>query len=177
MALTRKFLEALQIPETAIQTIIDEHTATTSKINEELKEANAKYEAAQKELDGVKAGDWEKKYNKANSELEALKSDIAAKETKSKKEAALTAYYEGKKVKGSNLKIAMRGTDLNTIELDDDGKIKDTKALDELIAGDFKGLVETEKRVIDSGSPVGGGSGAVAPNYDLKSAIREQFKS
>lgn len=156
MALTRKMLEALQIPESAIQTIIDEHTSTTSKINEELKTANATLADVQKELEGYKSGDWEKKYNAEHDALEALKSDIAAKETKSKKTAALSKYFEGKGIKDGSLKIALRGTDLAKIELDDKGEIKDTAELDALVAGDFAPLVTSDddksgaQRVIDS---------------------------
>ncbi len=176
MALTRKFLEALSVPEAAVQAIIDEHTATTGKINEELKDATAKLDAAQKELGTLKGGDWEKKYTAANTELEALKADIAAKDTKAKKEAALTAYYEGKKIKGTNLKIALRGTSLDSIELDDAGRIKDTKALDELVSGDFKGLVEVSSRVIDTGAHVGDNNGQGHVSYNLKDAIKEAYK-
>lgn len=176
MALTRKMLEALQIPDAAIQTIIEEHTAVTSKINDELKTANAQLAEAQKELGTYKGGDWEKKYTAEHEALEALKADIAAKDTKAKKEAALKAFYEGKKVKGNNLKIAMRGTDLSAIELDDDGKIKDTKALDELLEGDFKGLIENESRVISTGAHIGENNGAGAVDYNLRSALREAYK-
>lgn len=162
MALTRKMLEALQIPESAIQTIIDEHTSTTSKINEELKTANATLADVQKELEGYKNGDWEKKYNEEHNALETLRADIAAKETKSKKTAALSKYFEGKGIKDGNLKIALRGTDFNKIELDDAGKIKDTAALDDLVAGDFAPLVTSDEpgaqRVIDSGAGLDAGS-------------------
>ena len=182
MALTRKFLEALQVPETAVQAIIDEHTATIGNIKAELTTATQERDKAkedlenvQKDLNVLKGGDWEKKYNDEHKTLEALKADINAKETKAKKTAAIKAYYEGKKVKGSNLNIALRGTDFETIELDDEGKIKDTKALDELLEGDFKGLIENTNRVIDTAARVGNNEGGVV-DYNLKNALKEAYK-
>lgn len=164
MALTRKMLEALQIPDAAIQTIIDEHTAVTSKINDELKTANAQLAEAQKELGTYKGGDWEKKYNAEHEALEALRADIAAKEIKAKKNAALTSYFQEKGIKDGNLKIALRGTDLSKVDLDDAGKIKDLTALDALVAGDFAPLVDNggngAPRVIDSGAGFSAGSKA-----------------
>ena len=176
MAFTRKFLEGLEIPDTAIQAIIDEHVSVTSKINDELKQAKSELGTVQKELDDLKGGDWENKYQADHTELEALRSDVAAKETKAKKEAALKAYYEGKNVKGTNLKIAMRGTDFDCVELDEDGKIKDTKALDELLKGDFAGLVENKSRVVDTGAHIGDNKGGEVVDYNLKNALKAAYK-
>lgn len=175
MALTRQLLEDLAVPADAIQRIIDEHTATTGRINGELKDAKAQLADAQKDLDAYKTGDWEAKYNAEHTALEALRGDIAAKETRSKKESALKAYYEGKKITGANLRVAMRGTDLAAIEIDDAGKIKDTKALDDLVTGDFAGLVAKTERVIDTGAHVGDNAGASA-SYSLKDALRDSYQ-
>lgn len=156
MKLTRKELEAKELSADLISEIIDAHTDVTSRQNEEIKGLNAQIAALQKDLDAYKAGDWETKYNAVNAKYEALTADIAAKETKSKKTAALSKYFEGKGIKDGSLKIALRGTDLAKIELDDKGEIKDTTELDALVAGDFAPLVTSDEpgaqRVIDSGA-------------------------
>lgn len=101
----------------------------------------------QKELDDLKAssGDsWKEKYDALKKEFDGYKADVTAKETKSAKEAAARAYYESKGITGKALDIAMRGsgTEIDALELED-GKIKDTAALDALVKGDFSGLVST----------------------------------
>lgn len=189
MALTRKFLEALGVPEAAVSAIIDEHTAVTSRMQTEIDAAKKDAEqlpVIQKELDDLKAADYEGKYNAEKKEHEALKTSIAAEKSKSAKESALKAYFEGKNIKDGNLAIAMRGVSLDSIELDGD-KIKDTKDLDALVDGDFKPLVSTGKdtgkgggekkaKVVDSGAKLGvNESGGGKPDYSLGSALREIY--
>lgn len=164
MKLTRKELEAKELSADLITEIIDAHTETTSRMNEEIKGKDAQIAALQKDLDAYKSGDWENKYKAVNAKYETLTADIAAKETKTKKETALKAYYEEKGIKDGNLKIALRGTDLSKVDLDDAGKIKDLTALDALVAGDFAPLVDNggngAPRVIDSGAGFSAGSKA-----------------
>ena len=179
MALTRKFLEALSIPENAVQAIIDEHTATVGNIKSELTaatqerdKAKTDIDAIQKELDALKSEDWKTKYEAEQKAHNALKETINAEKTKKNKENALKAYFEGKNIKDGNLKIALRGTDLSKIELDDEGKIKDVTALDELVKGDFAPLVDSgdRPRVVDSGAHVGENNGDTY-NASLRAAF------
>lgn len=174
MKLTRKELEAKELSADLISEIIDAHTDVTSRQNEEIKGLNAQIAALQKDLDAYKAGDWETKYNAVNAKYEALNADIAAKTAKAQKETALKAYYEGKGIKDGSLKIALRGTDLAKIELDDRGEIKDTSELDALVAGDFAPLVTSEEagvqRVIDSGAGFNVGS-----KSDYSAQLRAAF--
>lgn len=189
MALTRKFLEALGVPEAAVSAIIDEHTAVTSRMQTEIDAAKKDAEqlpVIQKELDDLKAEDYKGKYESEKKEHDALKTSIAAAKSKSAKESALKAYFEGKNIKDGNLAIAMRGVSLDSIELDGD-KIKDTKDLDALVDGDFKPLVSTGKdtgkgggekkaKVVDSGAKLGvNESGGGKPDYSLGSALRERY--
>ena len=186
MAFTRKWLEALGVDAGKIDTIIEEHTAVTSRLQSELETAKgsaATLASVQKELDDLKKEDYKTKYESEKSELDQLKASIASEKSKSAKEAALKAYFEGKNIKDGNLKIAMRGVSLDNIELDGEN-IKDTTALDELVAGDFKSLVTTKDtskgtgrgRVVDSGAKSGqNDAGGEKPNYSLRSALKEQY--
>lgn len=101
----------------------------------------------QKELDDLKAAQddgWKDKHDALKKEFEDYKAGVTAKEAKSAKEAAARAYYESKGIAGKALDIAMRGSteEISALELED-GKIKDTAALDDLVKGDFSGLVST----------------------------------
>lgn len=148
MALTRKFLKAMGIEEEKIEQIIDAHTEVTDSLKAErdsYKEKADELETVKAELSGLKAkGDdgYKEKYDSVNAELTALKTKLATEADHKAKLDAVTAYYEGKNITGKNLAIAMRGTNVDSFELDGD-KLKDTTVLDELIAGDFATLVAT----------------------------------
>ena len=90
-----------------------------------------------------------------------VRKDVTEKEVAAAKTKAGRAYFESKGIKGGNLEIAMRGAkdEISALELDGD-KIKDTKALDALISGDYKGLIvsESTKGADPVNPPAGGGS-------------------
>lgn len=153
MALTRKFLAALGLEAEKVDEIITAHTETIEGLKTELAAEKAKTEkipALQKQLEDVQA-DIKAKYvskedhEKTVKEFSDYKNGIAAKEAKSAKEAAVRAYYEGKGIKDSNLTIAMRGSakEIEAIELDEKGAIKDTKVLDALTGegGEYASLI------------------------------------
>ena len=133
-----------------------------------LKDDLTKYKAdaeklpgVQKELDNLKAagdGGYKEKYEKEHSAFETFKTDITAKESKAAKEKAVRAYFESKNITGANLDLAMRGCgeEMSTLELDGD-KIKDTKSLDALVSGTYKGLVSKQTVRIDTGARFNGG--------------------
>lgn len=148
MALSRRMLKALGIEDEKIDQIIEAHSETVDGLKDKLSKAEsdaAKLADVQKELDGLKAGgDFKAKYEKEHADFETYKKDIANKETRAAKEKAVRAYLESKSITGGNLDIAMRGlgAEIDAAELDGE-KIKDTKQLDELVGGTFKGLVVT----------------------------------
>jgi hypothetical protein len=134
--------------------IIEAHAETVDGLKADLaryKETAGKAEQLQKDLEkanadleSAKKDGWKDKHDKVKKEFDDYKAGITAKETKAAKEKAVRAYYEGKKITGDNLAIAMRGSgaEIDGIELDGD-KIKDTAALDALVSGAFAKLVST----------------------------------
>lgn len=133
-----------------------------------LKDDLTKYKAdaeklpgVQKELDDLKAagdGGYKEKYEKEHSAFESFKTDITAKESKAAKEKAVRAYFESKNITGANLDLAMRGCgeEMAALELDGE-KIKDTKSLDALVDGTYKGLVSKQTVRVDTGARFNGG--------------------
>ena len=133
-----------------------------------LKDDLTKYKAdaeklpgVQKELDDLKAagdGGYKEKYEKERSAFEAFNTDITAKESKAAKEKAVRAYFESKNITGANLDLAMRGCgeEMAALELDGE-KIKDTKSLDALVDGTYKGLVSKQTVRFDTGARFNGG--------------------
>lgn len=170
MALTRRALKAMGIEDEKIDEIIAMHTETVDGLKADV----AKYKAdagqlpeVQRELDTLKAagdGGWKEKYDNVKKEFDTYKQDVSKRESAAAKEKAARVYYESKGITGKSLDIAIRGSgaEIDALELED-GKIKDAKALDELISGTFAGLVSTtETRGANTSNPPannnGGGS-------------------
>lgn len=165
MALTRKALKAMGLTDEQVDSIVEMHVETTDALKEQRDSYKAdaeKLAAVQAELDALKAkGDdsYKEKYESEHTAFENFKADIAAKETRSAKEKAVRAYFESKNITGGNLDLAMRGCGSEMAALEMDGEnIKDTAALDALLAGAYKPLVSTtETHGSNPASPPNGG--------------------
>lgn len=158
MSITRKMLKGMGLTEDQQETILEAHTETVNEIKAERDRLRAdaeKLPGIQKQLDDLKAAGsdgYQEKYEKEHKDFEDYKADVAAKETRAAKEKAVRAYFEGKKIEGANLNVAMRSSsaEIDAVELDGD-KIKDTAALDALVVGDYAGLVTKAAVSIDTG--------------------------
>lgn len=152
-------------PKDVLGKICDLHTSNSDGKDETIKDLRTKLESAEHERDALKAkggDDWKDKYEKEHNAFETYKKDQTAKETKAAKESAVRAYFEGKSITGGNLNIAMRGAkdEINGLELDADGKIKDTSALDALVGGEYAALVvTTQTRGANTATPPAGNGG------------------
>ena len=175
MALTRRLLKGMGLTDEQMDTIIEAHTDTVDGLKADV----AKYKAdaeqlpkVQRELDTLKAagdGGYQEKYEKVKKDFDDYKAEISTKETKAAKEKAVRAYYESKGITGKSLDIAIRGSgaEIDALELED-GKIKDAKALDELISGTFAGLVSTtETRGANTSNPPANNNGGAMTKADI----------
>ena len=170
MSITRKLLKGMGLTDEQVDTIIEAHTETVDGLKADVSRYKAdagKLAGVQKELDDLKeAGDggYKEKYEKEHSDFEAFKSNITAKETKAAKEKAVRAFFESKNITGANLDLAMRGCgeEMAALELDGD-KIKDTKGLDALLSGAYKGLVSTMQQ--QGANPANPPAGTPAKRY------------
>ena len=166
MSLSRSFLKSLGLNDDQISAVIDAHSETVTALNTRYSELETKYTSAkesadqlpdvQKELDDLKKSDFKSKYEAEQSAHNALKESVSREKAHAAKEKAVRAYYEGKNIKGNNLTIAMRGTDLDRLQLDDSGNLADTAALDALVDGDFRPLVTSARRTVSSGGTLSG---------------------
>ena len=140
------------------------HLGVVDPLKDDLTKYKAdaeKLPSVQKQLDDLKAagdGGYKEKYEKEHSAFEAFKTDITEKESKAAKEKAVRAYFESKNITGANLDLAMRGCgeEMAALELDG-GKIKDTKSLDALVDGTYKGLVSKQTVRVATGARFNGG--------------------
>lgn len=171
MSLTRKSLKVMGLTDEQIDSVIEMHTETISGLKEKIESVENSVETVEKlkadvekyksELENAKQSiaDGEKykeMYENEKSAYEKYKGDITAKETVAAKEKAIREYFKNKGINDDNMSIAMRGikSEIDAAELDDKGKIKDTKVFDELIKGDYSKLVShTETKGADTQIP------------------------
>lgn len=149
MALTRKLLKGMGFTDEQVDTIIEAHTDTVDGLKDQISTYKAdaeKLPGVQKELDDLKKegadGGYKAKYEKEHKDFQDYKDGITAKETAAAKEKAARAYFQGKGIPAESMALVIRGAkaEIDGLELDGE-KIKDSKALDDLLNGDYKGLI------------------------------------
>lgn len=158
MAFSRQTLKAMGFTDDQVQSLIDLHTEVTDNLKAEIKkykedaeklsdvqrqldEANSKISAAEKE-------DYKGKYESEKAAHDKLKEDIKAKETTAKKSTAFKAYLKEKGYSDNAItKITKYGGYVDGIELDDEGKIKDSDKLLTSIEGEWGEYKPTTTKV------------------------------
>lgn len=155
MALTRKFLTALGIEADKVDQIIEAHTEVTDSLKTErdqLKEDAEKLQAVQKELDDLKEAvekngndPYKVKYEALKEDFENYKKDIETKESTAKKESALRAVLKEIGVADKRIDAVIKVSDVESIELDGEGKIKDGDKLKESLKSEWSDFIATTK--------------------------------
>jgi len=154
MALSRKMLVAMGIESEKIDEIISAHSETVSAIKEErdtykadaekLKAVEKDLETANAELEKFKSGDWEKKYTDLKTEYDGYKQDVKTKETTANKTAAYKKLLKDAGVSEKRFDAILKVTDLNSIELDNAGVVKDAEKLTEGIKSEWSDFITTD---------------------------------
>lgn len=184
MALTRKFLTALGIEDTKIDEIISAHTETVNALKEardSYKDDAEKLAEVQKSLDKAneklqeyeQSGDkdsWKVKYDalvedkkKLQKDFDDYKADISAKEVLAKKKDAYKQLLKDSGISDKRLDAVMRVSEFDKIELDENGKIKDSGKLSEEIKSEWADfIVQKEARGADVSNPAANNRGSGA---------------
>ena len=166
MSLSRSFLKSLGLNDDQITAVVDAHGETVTALNQKYAELENLYNSAkesadrlpdvQKELDDLKKDDFKSLFEAEKSAHDALKDAVSRKEAHAAREKAARAFYETKNIQGPNLNLAMRATDLDSLELDEQGNLSNPSALEDLVNGDFKSLVTMPHRTVTSGANLTG---------------------
>ena len=153
MALTRAFLKGMNLTEEQVSAIIEEHTSVTSALKEEIKTHKttiASLEQAKTDLEelreSVKKDDWKNKYEKEHAAFDDYKKDVSAKELLAKKRSGYKALLKGENVGDSHIDSILKVTDFSTMELDDDGSLKDADKLKAAIKKEWSGFIQTTRK-------------------------------
>lgn len=167
MALQRKFLKALGITEEVAEEIIEAHVETVNGLKEEIEAQKVTADKYKAEAD--KVPDLKAKIKTLEGEVATLKesaADVDAKQkafddlkkeyddyktevTTAKEKAAKTEAFKSL-LKDANISekrfdaiIKLSGDTISALEFDDDGELKDKKALAKSIADDWSDYVVT----------------------------------
>lgn len=177
MGFSRKMLKAMGIEEEKIDQIIDAHSETVDALKADrdaYKEDAAKLAAVQKELDELKAkGDdgYKAKYEAEKAAHDALKADIAAKETKKAKTDAYRELLKGANIDEKRIATILRAEapTIDKIELDADGKIKNAEQYTQSIKSDWADFIVTQsaKGTNTATPPANGGTATTKTKEDI----------
>jgi len=193
MALTRKFLAALGIESEKIDQIVEANAESLAdiqdklaKAKEELKEAKSKADTlpdVQKELDELKAqveadnkAREGKDYDALKQEFDTYKAEVQEKAVKSAKEKAVRGLLSDMNMSDKGTYMFMEyGYPKISVELDDEGKLKDATAIRQVIKKDFGEYIpKIETKGADTKTPpTDGKGGASAKTREEIMAIKD----
>ena len=155
MAFTRKFLSAMGIEADKVDEIINAHIEVVDGLKEErdnFKKDAEKLADVEKELTKAKEklaknGDGEtvskEDYDKLKKEYDDYKADITAKTTRTEKENAFRELLKSAGVSEKRLNAIIKVSDIDGLELDKDGKIKNAEKHTETIKSEWAEFIET----------------------------------
>ena len=154
MSLTRKMLKAMGIEDEKIEQIISEHVEAIDALKKErdsYKEDAEKLPDVQKKLDAAneavkEAGSdkYKLKYDALKEEYDKYKSDIEKKTTHTAKEVAYREILKAAGVSDKRIDSVIRVSDVDGIELDADGKVKDADKLTDSVKSEWADFIVTE---------------------------------
>lgn len=163
MALTRKFLKALGIEDEKIDQIIEAHTDTVDGLKqykedaEKLPEIQSQLDEAKKKLKKFEDDGFEKKYNDLQTEFNNYKDTEEKAKTAEKKKSAYREILKKAGISEKRFDAILRITDLDKIELDDKGEIKDSKTVEDSVKKEWQEfVVKSGVKGAETATPPGG---------------------
>lgn len=155
MAFTRKFLSAMGIEADKVDEIINAHIEVVDGLKEErdnFKKDAEKLADVEKELTKAKEklaknGEGEtvskEDYDNLKKEYDDYKADITAKNTRTEKENAFRELLKSVGVSEKRFNAIIKVSDIDGLELDKDGKIKDAEKHTESVKSEWADFIET----------------------------------
>ena len=177
MALTRRSLKAMGIEDEKIDEIIAAHAETVDALKEqrdnykakadELAEVQQKLDEANETIKANGSDAWKVKYDAIKEEYEKYKSDMSAKETTRAKQAAYREVLKAAGVSEKRIDSIIKVSDIDSVELDESGKIKEADKLTESIKNEWADfIVSTNTQGANTATP---------PTNSKKSFSREDI--
>lgn len=186
MAFTRKYLASLGLENDKIDAIIEAHTEVTDALKADI----TKYKTEADEIPDLEKQVEEAKQHKANADKfkadyeaekaahDKLKSDNAAQAETAKKTAALKKLLKDNGYHEKGLDKIVKYTDLNSLELDENGNFKDAEKITADIEGEwgeYKGKTEKFEHVPQNQPNNGGGSNQPSRAAQIAARVHENL--
>lgn len=171
----------------AVNAIIDGHVTSIEALREEngnlktelktAKEEADKLPGVQKELDDLKKQNEDdakaregKDYDALKKEFDDYKAEISARDAKTAKEKAFRDILKDLNVSDKGTALALKYQNFDTIELEEDGKIKGASDLRKSLKEDWGDyIVKSETKGANTATPPGGNGGS--KGYKTKEEI------
>lgn len=152
MSLTRKMLKAMELDDDKISQIIDAHQSTIDEIANERD--SYKVEAEKYKAESEKIVSLEQELEDAKKEVEKLKgiedefsnykADVDAKATQAAKEKAYREMLKEAGISEKRFDSIIKVSDLSKVEIDGDGRLKDSDNLIDGIKKEWADFIVTE---------------------------------
>lgn len=150
MALTRSMLTGMGLTEEQVGAIIEAHSETVNALKEQrdnYKHDSERADELAKELETLKSGDWQTKYNEVNKSFERYKKDV---ETKARAAKAKELYLELLKESGVTedkvvLNSICNATDFGSMSINENGELENKEAVLEEINNKWSGFYAQDK--------------------------------
>lgn len=149
MALKRESLKAMGLNEEQITAVVEMHMETVTGLQKKLEEVTTKaaqYDEAKKQLDEAGKDDWKGKYEKEHTDFEAYKADVEKKTVISNKTTAVTEILKKINVSEKRIPAILKVTDLDSIELDKNGGVKNADDVEKKLKEDWADFIVTEQK-------------------------------
>lgn len=155
-SLNRKFLQSLGIEDEKIDQIIERHSEVLTEIKDErdkYKTDAEKLPDVQKQLNDYKEAEkknekdpYKVKYEAMKEEFEDYKKQINDEKAKAKKEDAYRKLLLDAGVSEKRIEKVLKVSDVDSVEFDDDGKVKNSKELTDSIKEEWSDFITTTKQ-------------------------------
>jgi Ribonuclease G/E len=151
-ALRKIFEDAeIEVPKDVLGQICNLHTTSNEDLTESVKTLKADLEKAERERDTYKAkapkeGEetvLKSDYDTLKKEYDDYKADVNSKNTRTAKENAFRELLKSVGVSEKRLNAIIKVSDIDGLELDKDGKIKDAEKHTETVKTEWADFIET----------------------------------
>ena len=153
MALTRRMLKAMGISDEQVDEIIAAHTETVDALKEQrdqyradsekLTDVQKQLEKATADLEASGKDAYRERFENLKAEYDEYKRQQAERETREAKERAYRSLLLSAGVSERRIDAILRVTDLDSIELLEDGKIKDSDRIADNIKSEWADFIQT----------------------------------
>lgn len=153
MSLKRSMLKAMGIEDEKIEQIMEAHIETVDALKEQrdaykadaekLADVQKQLDKANKDLEASGKDTYKVKYEAIKEAFDSFKKEQAAKETHSAKESAYRELLKAAGISEKRIAAILKVSDIDSVELDENGAIKDANKLTESIKAEWADFIPT----------------------------------